>query len=241
MGTTKQCECEALLTQMVERTARVTLVKKQRNALVDILVNLNRLAAAIGVQAKLAPASRKIADRLVDNLGDLLHDTQGRLNYGDYVIEMMVDLNRLAEITGIWKEPKESPHPKQGTRLAKAKLSYHLKRKGKSLRMVEQPDESGERFGFEMSKDDYAAAVSALSGAVGKPTKYDALSERFVNHGGQDSHSDHLLRVALRFWRLVDPPLIQKERTKYSPVAETIKEFRRQAKQAWDDLPVKDA
>ncbi len=239
MGTSKQCECEILLTQMVQRTAQVTLVKKQRNALIDILVNLNRLAAAIGVQAKPAPESRKIADGLVENLGELLYDTQGRLNYGDYVIEMMADLNRLAEIMSIWKEPKTSPQPKQGTRLAQAKLSYHLKRKGKALRLVEQPEESGGRFGFEMSKDDYSAAVSALSRAVGNPTKYEVLSERFVNHDGENSHSDHLLRVALRFWRLVDPPLIKKERTKYSPMAETAKEFRRQAKQVWDDLPVK--
>ena len=238
MGPNKQSECDKLLTQMVQRAAHVTLVKKQRDSLVVVLVNLNRLAAMIGVQAKPAPRSRKIADKLVDNLGDLLHDTQGRLNYGNYVIEMMADLNRLAEITSIWDEPKASPHPQQGTRLAKAKLSYHLKRKGKVLRLVEQPVQSEGRFGFEMSKDDYAAAVSALGKAVGKPTKYELLRERFVNHGEKDSHSNHLLRVALRFWQLSDTPLIKKERAKYSPVAESAKEFRRQAKQAWDDLPI---
>jgi hypothetical protein len=66
---------------------------------------------------------------------------------------------------------------------------------------------------FQVSRDDYDAAVSAMTedGAAG--LKFDNLVGRFRALGGGDEQ--YRLRVVLRFWRLGKPPLVTRECARY--------------------------
>jgi hypothetical protein len=49
---------------------------------------------------------------------------------------------------------------------------------------------------------------------------------------------DYLPRMCLRFWTTTSPPLVQRNRKRYAPVKRTG--FKRQALEAWGELPVND-
>jgi len=234
MDQRKQSKSEELLIQMVERAALIAVTKKRREPLALILVNLTRLAVKIGVAGKSASDISEIAEELVINLGDLLKDSRGRNVYGNYVSEMMADLNRLAVITGTWESPRESPYQPHGQRLAKTEVTYWLKGSGEDLKLYEK---AGGKSGLGISKNDYLAAVKTLCEAIGQPEKFEMLHKRFVKHGGMKTHSKYPLRVILRFWQLSDPPLIHKDRARYAPLTSSMADFRHLALDVFRKLP----
>ncbi|MEE9297088.1 MAG: hypothetical protein V3W34_19275 [Phycisphaerae bacterium] len=76
-------------------------------------------------------------------------------------------------------------------------------------------------------------AVAAALGSLGRPAQFEELLA-VAGKRLKGAPADYLLRVCLRFWQSVDPPLVHKDRTHYSAIGSG--KFENAARRAWRNL-----
>jgi len=220
---------EAALQGLVERAVGFGWrTESQRRAAVDLLVGLNALAAALRPGA----AGDKVAGAMRGLAHCITKLAAGRRGGRQFVVEMMAGLRELAVESGISQvgaELRKAAVPGGGHRRGDFAVTYVV-RKARSgeERLFEQRE--GSRKSLSASKADYGAAIKAMAD-FDRPAKFSELWDRFVANGGTEASSQYPLRVVLRFWQSLSPPLIAKQRARFS--MDDADGWDRLAQQAW--------
>lgn len=206
--------------RLIARAVRFAAARPtKRDALADLTLRLARLLALTSRRglAEVADDARTFATEMF----------AGDRRAAQFLAETVADLDRLAPR----RAPKPPPRPV--ARRGDFGLVYAVVKTGEGELLVEAREgemAAGPRKGFRVTRADYDAAIAALAGAK-EPLKFGDLHKRFVKAGGQDVPSQYPLRTVLRFWRLQEPPLVEKERARYS-AADPLG-FSRLAAKAW--------
>jgi len=131
----------------------------------------------------------------------------------------------------VMPRPDLVPH-----RRGKFGMTYLIRRRSGVEQLVEHraEAETAKRCNFYVSRSDYVAATRAMA-EVREPIGFQQLHDLYVKHGGRNLRSGFPLRVVLRFWRALDPPLIQRRRARYSPAIEPSV-FEDRANEAWRSI-----
>lgn len=198
-----------------------------------ILTRLPRIAGS------LSAGETAMAAALVE---ELIRQTNGLIarspHHADFVTEMMRDCNELGLVGQIWPGPEAQVS-------TQAVNSTKRQRTGRGIIYFRRTDPDGQIVlaesrphaqarDFLISQSDYKRAVNALATVAAKdPVKFPVLYEAFAE---DYQPSEYVLRVLLRFWRSLTPPLIERESSRYRAVGSATK-FRAATKAAWDALP----
>jgi hypothetical protein len=86
---------------------------------------------------------------------------------------------------------------------------------------------------FRVPQSLYLLASKTLATAE-KPLKFEEFLKA-ISEKASPSHAEHQVRTILRFWQTLEPPLVNRARSRY--LAATPKTFARDAQRRWDELP----
>lgn len=214
------------LERIVKRTAHLSLASQvDTDHASEVLVATNRLAASLGTDRAPSEAAALEVQRLVEAVLTVGESEQ----LGDYVTECIRDINAIASTIRIWDASghgRNKPHRKD------SEVDYLVRSFDGRLFLVEK---RSNRDDMRVPQPDYLAAIQAFSTEPQPSLKFNDLVARFEENGGQAVPSKYPLRVVLRFWRSLAPPLVVRENARYRYTPCDFAEFQKLAMSAWSE------
>ena len=212
--------------ELLERVAKRTL--RDGATANQLLVKVVRLAALIGVTNPPTYEAKNVAEQLADQFDRAADKSKGQRRH---LLQSTKDIAAVAEAIEKWLiQRREESKPQRGA----FNIDYFMLEESSVCYLLEKRER---RKNVRVPESDYQAVVAALADSIEKPAKFGELFEQFVKHGGQNVPSKYPLRVVLRYFRTLDPPLVVKKGVRYAPAANTRSEFRQEATRAWRNLP----
>lgn len=215
------------LERIIKRTAHLSLANQMDVIHAsEVFVASTRLAASLGTGGAPSNAAADEVQRLVEAV--LTVGQNGR--HGDYVSECIRDINAIASSIRIWDASgyeRNQPHRKY------SEVDYRVRSVDGSLFLIEK---RSNRDDMRVPQSDYLAAIQAFSIGDQPDLKFKDLIAGFEANGGQAVPSQYPLRIVLRFWRSLSPPLVVRENARYRFTPIDFAEFQTLAMAAWEEV-----
>ena len=221
LNNSQQC-----LERIVKRTAHLSLSTDiDVDHATEVFVAATRLAGMFGsgrpeTQSALAEFRRMVAAILDIGEGG---------QHGSFVTDCVRDTNVVASTIQDWQT---SGHRRNYPHRQDSKVEYCVV-EGDEIAYLVERRASGDS--MRVPESDYMAAIKTFSGESITERRFDALIASFESYGGQAVASHYPLRIVLRFWRSLDPPLIVRQNALYRMTVNAFAEFEGQAMAAWND------
>lgn len=143
------------------------------------------------------------------------------------IVELLDELDEgLRPLLGSQQTPGPAAHRMSRNRPKR----YRIEERRRGSFLVEYRE--GGRQPFCCPRQVYEAVAVAL-GSLGRPAQFEELLA-MAGKRWKATPADYLLRVCLRFWRSVTPPLVHKDRTHYRAIG--AGKFENAARRAWRNL-----
>jgi hypothetical protein len=213
------------LEQIVKRTAHLCLANEiDAGHASEAYVAANRLSACLGTAG--SPSSETITEfrRLCEAILEI-HDSG---EYGSYLNDCVADTNVIASLIRLWGQSGDQsnkPH-RSGSDVV-----YQVRCFEGNAYLVERRS-GGDS--MRIPQSDYLAAVNSFSDTGASLLGFSDLIARFEANGGQAVPSQYPLRIVLRYWRSLEPPLVVRESARYRCTTYDFAEFQEMAVSAWD-------
>lgn len=172
-------------------------------------------------------------DRIRELLSDILSTHEGTGKPVAEIIRLLgqvqADLRaRAAAPTPRSGRPGEGVMPEPAQQRNKPK-TYRVERHGNAWFLAEYRE--GGRQPFLCPQDVYDALAAVLAEAT-EPIHFEVMQEGLARHLGR-TPPDYLPRVCIRFWMSIEPPLVEKIRTRYRAIrpAKLVQDARREWRQ----------
>ena len=172
------------------------------------------------------PAS---AGRIRQLLMEMLRKSEGFHEPIAEIVELLDEMDAEVRVAGVPSfRPGPGTIPSIGRKQPKR---YTVEKRRRGLHLCEYRI-AGRRQPFCCPKDVYELIAAALE----KLDRYVQFEElrTVVGKQMQGLPPEYLIRICLRFWHSVDPPIVEKDHTHYRPSARG--RFTNAAKRAWREL-----
>jgi len=234
----KPDQITASLDRITEQTVQlVQRVPAEAELVSTVLIHLPRLAASISAGESGRVQAGKLAETLLRHVTGLMTRLPDE---ADYVSAVVGEFNRLAVNGGLWparegqagaKTPGEPRHTRTGEGV---QYTRRVGRAGEPILVEGRSTGSKE---FHVKRPEYDRVIKAIT-KMKSPEgfRFDDLEAEYLKLGGRDQPSKPPLRVALRFLRSLSPPLLTRQRARYS-IQRSPQQFSKAADKAWEQCP----
>jgi hypothetical protein len=202
-----------------------------------VLMHLPRLAASISAGESGRLQAGKFAETLLRHVTGLM----ARLpNEANYVSAVVGEFNRLAVNGGLWSAregeadtAKASGEPRHTRTGEGVQYTRRVGRAGEPILVEGRSTGSKE---FHVKRPEYDRVIKAIT-KMKSPQgfRFDDLEAEYLKLGGRDQPSKPPLRVVLRFLRSLMPPILTRQRARYS-IKGSPQQFSKAADRAWNSL-----